>query len=464
MINPRLFLLIGLLATGAGAMAQRATPTYSLNADPVFTDKKDSVAYARLRAVLNTINSGSREDGPRVDSLINQLKDVQSRSIGQRLLYRSTRSFTSLDALLKKQVRPDSITQLSIADYRGSSLPPEIFQCINLRELELVNTRIGTLPAQLDKLVKLEAIYVYNNTPGRHLRLGRNHHVRQLILQGIKSGNLPRNYKNFVRLDSLELSRNIGMRKFPKISRNRNLVKLNMMENLITLSDLKQGNPSLRDMNLSRNHITRVPASIGKFPAMRKLMFNGNRISSVDPAIARLTGLENLGFYQNELTAIPPAVMSLTNLRTIDLYYNKISDLDPGIGRLQNLRVLYLSHNNLSELPSAIGNLRSLEELYVHDNKLKSIPPEINQLIGLRVLRINNNFLNILPDNLSPLQRLENLDVSHNYLFQFPDQWASLPKLQVLGLVSNPWDDKEALGKVVNALREKGVTCLYAGN
>jgi pimeloyl-ACP methyl ester carboxylesterase len=167
---------------------------------------------------------------------------------------------------------------------------------------------------------------------------------------------------------------------------------------------------------------------------------------------------------KNQLTAIPPAVMSLTNLRTIDLYYNKISNLDPGIGRLQNLRVLYLSHNNLSELPPSIGDLRLLEELYVHDNKLKSIPAEINQLSKLRVLRINNNFLYTLPDNLLPLQRLENLDVSHNYLFQFPDEWASLPKLQVLGLMSNPWDDKEALGKVVNTLREKGITCIYAGN
>lgn len=464
MIHTKLFLLAGLLVIGTGALAQRATPSYSLNSDPVFADKKDSVAYVRLRAQLSTGNIGNQEDRLRLDSLFNQLKEIQARSIGQRLLYRSTRSFTSLDALQKKQVRPDSVTQLSIADYQGKSLPPEVFQCINLKELELVNTRVRTLPAQLDKLVKLEAIYVYNNAPGRHLRLGRNHHVRQLILQGITSQNLPRNYKNFVRLDSLELSRNIDLRTFPRISGNKNLVKLNLMENLITLKDLKRGNPSLRDMNLSRNRISRVPAAIGKFPAMRKLIFNANRIASVDPAIADLTGLENLGFYQNELTAVPSAVMSLTKLRTIDLYYNKINILDAEIGRLQNLRVLYLSHNNLSELPSTIGKLSLLEELYVHDNKLKSIPAEINQLTNLRVLRINNNFLNTLPDNLSPLQRLENLDVSHNYLFQFPDQWAGLPKLQVLGLVSNPWDNKEALGKIVNALREKGVTCLYAGN
>ncbi|HQQ96541.1 MAG TPA: leucine-rich repeat domain-containing protein [Cyclobacteriaceae bacterium] len=464
MIRTKLFLLLIFLTTGVATMAQRATPILTLNSNPIFADKNDSITYARLRALVNATDQVTKADGQRLDSLFNQLKKIQAKSIGNRLVYRSTRSFVTLEALLKKQVSPDTITRLSIADYTGKSLPPAVFECINLKELELVNTRLRALPTQLDKLEKLEGIYVYNNESGRHLKLGHNHHVRQLILQGITQQNLPRNYKNFVRLDSLELSRNIGMREFPKISRNRNLVKLNLMENLITLKDLRRGNPSLRDMNLSRNRIARVPAAIGKFPALRKLILNANEIAAVDPALSGLGNLENLGFYQNQLTAIPPAVMSLTHLRTIDLYYNKISNLDPGIGRLQNLRVLYLSHNNLSELPSSIGDLRLLEELYVHDNKLKSIPAEINKLTGLRVLRINNNFLYTLPENLVPLRRLENLDVSHNFLFQFPDEWVSLPKLQVLGLISNPWDDKEALGKVVNTLREKGVTCIYAGN
>jgi leucine-rich repeat protein SHOC2 len=459
-------LLIIILGIADVALAQRLMPTYNSNAIPVFEQKQDSIRYSGLLVTIRDLSSqpDTRPTMVVLDSLMDEEMVLRKKIIGYRLLFRSTRSFTTLADLREHRVKPADVTQLSVAEFAGPSLPVEVFECVNLKELELVNTYIRSLPSALNQLTHLESIYVYNNASGRPLKLGKNHHVRQLVLQGMTSQNLPRSYRRFARLDSLELSRNIGLRNFPRVAGNRNLVKLNLLENILTLNDLKRGNPSLQELNLSRNKIQRVPAAMGKFPALRKLILNANQIETVDPAIARLTRLENLGFYQNNLTAIPAGVLSLGNLRSIDMYYNKLTSLDPAIGGLKNLRVLYLSYNNLSELPASIGQLSGLQELYVHDNKLKSIPASINNLTRLRVLRINNNFLNVLPDALAPLQQLENLDVSRNYLYAFPDNWAKLPKLQVLGLMNNPWDNKEALEKIAETLRGKGVTCLYSAN
>jgi Leucine-rich repeat (LRR) protein len=334
--------------------------------------------------------------------------------------------------------------------------------CRNLNELELVNTTIRRLSSKLNTLPRLQNVYVYNNViPGR-LKLGKNEIVSRFVLRGIRANSLPRSYKNFRALGSLELSQNIDLSDFPRVNKNRQLVKLNLIENNITLAELKQGSSSLKELNLQKNKIRVVPAGIGAFPNLRKLGLNYNAIEDIHPNIGTLKKLESLSLYQNKLQQIPVGVFELNNLLTIDMYYNKLQFVGPDIAKLSKLQILYVSSNQLTALPEELGALSNLVEVYAHDNKLGALPESISNLKQLRVLRVNNNLISSLPKDLVGLEALENLDVSHNYLYKFPVEWSRLPQLKILGIMDNPWDNKEEVGQIAEALRGRGVVCLYS--
>ncbi len=85
----------------------------------------------------------------------------------------------------------------------------------------------------------------------------------------------------------------------------------------------------------------------------------------------------------------------------------------------------------------------------------------MKELKQLRVLRLNNNYLTTIPGSLLTLSELENLDISRNYIYKFPLEWESLSKLQMLGIIGNPFENKEDVGRVADSLRARGAICNY---
>ena len=431
---------------------------------PIFANKSDSAEYFLiLEAIRETFKKQQTGyDGSKtIDSLINAQSSFRDKIIGYRIIYRSSKDFTSYQDLKNGKVKPGDVTQLNFADSKLSALPEEIYRCQNLKELELVNTSIKKLGKALRRLPRLQGLYIYNNIISGKLKLGKNTTVTKLVLTGIRGENMPRAYRNFKSIASLELSGNIGMTSFPRISRNKTLIKLNLIENNLTLSDLKRGNASLQELNLQKNKIEKVPEAISKFPNLRKLGLNYNLITDIHPAIASLKKMESLTLYQNKLASIPKGVFELSNLGSIDLYYNNLQEIGSEISNFGNLRILYLSNNQLTVLPESLGSLTHLTELYVHDNKLSSLPESVLELKKLRVLRLNNNYLVSLPGSLSSLVSLENLDVSRNYLSHFPLEWEGFSKLQILGITGNPWENIADVERVTELLRARGVVCHY---
>ena len=430
---------------------------------PLFVNKRDSVEYSLVWAAIMEITSspqrvdGYRDSKVKLDSLFRLQARFRDRIIGYRIVYKADKKFTSYEDLRVGTIKPELVTRLSFADNRLKSLPKEVFLCKNLTELELVNTSIKKLPPKLNSLEKLQSIYVYNNSISGKLRLGKNTKVKALVIRGVKSDNLPRTYKKFKMLDTLDLSRNIDLNTFPNIYKNKELNKLNLLENNITLVDLKNiSNNSLEELNLMKNKIKVVPDAIGSFAALKKLAFNYNEISEVKPGIGNLKKLESLSFYQNKLTVVPSGIFEITSLRVIDLYYNQINTVGPEISKLKNLRVLFLANNKLTSLPENLGDLANLRELYLHNNRISYLPESLQQLKHLRVLRINTNQFTLFPSSVLVLRELENLDVSQNFLHQFPSELAEFIKLQILALNGNPWENTTDVERIAEGLRSLG--------
>jgi len=426
---------------------------------PVFANKKDSVEYAQVQTAIqeifsrNTLNSEKNK----LDSLFTLSNSLRSKVIGFKVIYKPRGSFTSYEDLAAGQVKPEEVTQLSFANSKLRKIPRLVFECQNLKELELVNTNIGKLPKKMNQLKKLNQIYVYNNAPAKRLKLGKNSVTQELLIRGTDGSRLPKSYKAFTALKELDLSANIGLSTFPQISKNTRLIKVNLLNNQLTLTDLHAiKNPTLQELNMIGNKIAEVPSSITNFPALKKLVFSNNPISTINPAIGKLRELEELAFYNCKLSDLSNGLEELTNLKTIDLYYNQLTTITIDLSKLHNLEILYLSNNNLTALPENIGELSHLQELYVSHNKLNYLPESLGDLVTLKVLRINNNSFTSFPYQILSLKNIENLDVSRNNLYQLPPELGAFEKLQIFALTGNPWEKQDDIVQLAEVLRKKG--------
>ncbi len=290
---------------------------YSQRQSPIFASKEDSATFARttraIDAIVQSDPNGVMPGNPlykKLDSLRKIQLRLFDKIVGYRYEYTADKNFTPMSDLLSGKVKPGEITKLSLADSKSGSIPKKIYACTSLQELELVNTRIRRIPARLGKLSKLQRIYIYNNVSPRSLKLGKNRNVNTLVIRGTEEKRLPTSFRNFTMLNSLDLSRNINMTHFPEVYQNKSLRKLSLRENMLTLSDLKDGaGLPLQELNLMRNRIKTVPDDIGSFSGLRKLTFTYNEIETIPPAIGKLKQLESLSFYRNKLTELPPTSM-----------------------------------------------------------------------------------------------------------------------------------------------------------
>jgi Leucine-rich repeat (LRR) protein len=447
----QILLVLFVFALGSSAFSQQSVP--------IFKEKSDSVQYATIQGEIMAVFKTERDStsAKKLDSLFRLQANLREKIIGFKTIYVPGKEFTAYGNLENGTVQPSSVTKLSVTGTQ-KKLSKKIFECTHLEELELIDTHIKKLPRKLGKLKSLKGIYVYNNQSPRQLKLSRNAVTKELLLRGMEEKSLPKSYKKFTALEELDLSKNIGLEHFPDIYQNKKLVKLNLIENVITLSDLKPvPNSTLKDLNLQKNKIQKVPDAIGSFTELKKLTLNYNQIEEVSPAITNLTSLEELSFYQNKLKSIPTGVYQLSSLKTIDLYYNQIERIEPTIANLTTLEILYLSNNQLIAVPEEISKLPKLRELYLSNNKLFMLPESFSQLKTLQVLRVNNNNLSDFPEFVFELPAIENIDVSSNSIRLIPDQVTAIPKLNLIALSNNPVNKEIVnMAKLIEDLTAKG--------
>lgn len=426
---------------------------------PVFSNRTDSIEYAKLQvAIQDTFKRERTEESAReLDSLFKLQFALREKIIGYKTIYTPDKTFTSYEDLLNGKINPATVSKLSISG-NYTKIPKRIISCVNLEELELVNTHVKKLTKNVARLPKVKGIYVYNNQTKRPLKLGKNTVTEELLLRGMEADALPKSYKKFSSLEELDLSRNIGLVSFPDVYQNKKLKKLNLLENNLNLNDLKSiSQSSLIELNLQKNKIQKIPNAISQFSSLKKLSLNYNEITEVSENIGALTELEEISFYHNKLKNIPLGIYDLSSLKTIDLYYNEIERVDPEISRLKNLEILYLSYNQLVSVPDNISELTNLRELYLSNNRLFMLPGSLGALKKLTILRINDNKLSEFPDFIFDLPVIENIDISANNISVIPSKVTELPKLSLFVLMDNPVNKEEVnISKIIEDLTAKG--------
>lgn len=111
---------------------------------------------------------------------------------------------------------------------------------------------------------------------------------------------------------------------------------------------------------------------------------------------------------------------------SLDCSGQGVFTISPKVMNYDFLQKLYLNHNNIAEVPKCISQLSQLRVLDLSSNLLQTLPAEIGVMSNLRVLLLFDN-------------RIEHL----------PFELGSLFQLQMLGILGNPWVDRDTIGTKV---------------
>ncbi|MBV94491.1 Leucine-rich repeat protein 1, partial [Eschrichtius robustus] len=142
---------------------------------------------------------------------------------------------------------------------------------------------------------------------------------------------------------------------------------------------------NLRKLDLSHNHIKKLPATIGDLIHLQELNLNDNHLESFSVALCQSTlqkSLRSLDLSKNKIKALPIQFCQLQELTDLKLDDNELIQLPFKMGHLTNLRFLSAARNKLPFLPSEFKNL-SLEYLDLFGNIFEQ--PKVLPVIKLQM-------------------------------------------------------------------------------
>ncbi|XP_062919431.1 leucine-rich repeat protein 1 isoform X2 [Mobula hypostoma] len=156
------------------------------------------------------------------------------------------------------------------------------------------------------------------------------------------------------------------------------------------------------------------------------------KLARVDMRMLCLRRLRKLDLSNNHIRKLPATIGDLTCLSVLVLHNNYLETFSVGLcnSTLQkSLQFLDLSHNHLRALPLQFCQLQELVHLKLDDNELVQLPYRIGRLTKLRFLTAARNKLPYLPCDFQ-LLCLENVDLFGNP-FEHPNPLIPTIHLQI---------------------------------
>ena len=120
----------------------------------------------------------------------------------------------------------------------------------------------------------------------------------------------------------------------------------------------------------------------------------------------------------NHLLKIPGDLFKLNYIKELNLEHNYINYIQHQLSFMTNLEKLVLSHNEIIQLPNSLFKLTKLKILLVNNNKIKIIPIEIGLMQNLEKLNIYNNQIFELPTTLCNISKLKNIEFEWIYILK----------------------------------------------
>ncbi|KAJ5077449.1 hypothetical protein M0811_05972 [Anaeramoeba ignava] len=191
----------------------------------------------------------------------------------------------------------------------------------------------------------------------------------------------------------------------------------------------------LNSLDLTGNHIQKLPSSLVKQETIRSFIWKSNHLKKVPQNLYEMKNLQFLDLSCNHIYQISDRIQKLTSLTELDLHENLIETFpDLSFGYLQSLIKLNASRNCIRSIPECVQNLNSLRELDLNGNSLPVLPQHFSSLTNLQMLNLSNNVIKNLEMNngLQGLVSLHRFDLSYNLVEKIPETIKYLKNLRIL--------------------------------
>ncbi|KAG8449179.1 hypothetical protein GDO86_016016 [Hymenochirus boettgeri] len=135
----------------------------------------------------------------------------------------------------------------------------------------------------------------------------------------------------------------------------------------------------LQKLDLSNNHIKKLPKTIGDLICLQELILSHNYLESFEVALCNSTlsnSLKLLDLSENKIKALPVQICNFKELISLKIDENDLLQLPFTIGRLSKLRLISAAKNKLSCLPSTFKMLR-LEKVDLFGNPFIQASPMV---------------------------------------------------------------------------------------
>ncbi len=249
-----------------------------------------------------------------------QDKDSDLRNI---IKFKNLKILRIRNSLVKSDASIDSIVEIC-------KLLPK------LRELELENCLVDSIPYKLTELRKLNSLSIISEM-----------NTIDTVLYIIHSIN-----QNFVRMESLNsLSfRNCIKNKIPKIITSMQNLRRLSFSNCDILSLEGNWNEMLKLNNLSiigAPNISLISKSFSKLLLDSLWIMNSSTNNNSMDIICEIKNLKILGIVGSKLNQIPAKIVNLSKLEHLAICFNdSLQYIDPNIKQLKNLKTMYYSSDS----------------------------------------------------------------------------------------------------------------------
>jgi small GTP-binding protein len=339
-----------------------------------------------------------------------------------------------------RQAKDTHAETLDLSKLNLESLPAELWELTQLKELSLSRNQLTGLPSAIGNLAHLEILSIgVNQLASLPQELFALAQLKVLSLGSNQLTDLPPAIGSLAHLERLDLGGNQLASLPPELFALAHLEKLDLGGNqLASLPPELFALAQLKELRLWSNQLTDLPPAIGNLAHLEILYLSVNQLAFLPPELFALAQLKELYLGSNQLTDLPPAIGNLAHLEILVLGYNQLAFLPPELFALAQLKVLSLGSNQLTDLPPAIGNLAHLEILSIGNNQLAFLPPELFALAQLKELDLYENQLTDLPPAIGNLANLKDLDLHINQLNVLPHEILNLRALERLNLNDTP--------------------------
>jgi len=260
--------------------------------------------------------------------------------------------------LRRIQKKPLSIEEIKWYRSGVQALPNALFQCKNLKRLDVERNNLEILPEEIGQLENLEELNLATNC----------------------FTSLPTALLTLKKLRKLEVRSN-SIHKFPTFL---------------------LAHPTLEVLDLKLNKISEIPDFSTENTALKFLSVSSSNLQSITPSLQNLKALETLEVAYGNLPELPIELGNLVNLKKLAFEWNPVTELPICLKSLSQLTALNFNKTNIIALPNWVREKEKLVSIAFNSDpstpNFDTFPPQLisfvktAQITGLGGIYPNLNY------------------------------------------------------------------------